>query len=457
MFKSKKYGLLLLICSLFFSFNMDVYADKEKDKVKEEEIQRTSVSLADKDYELVCEYNDGLILTVTRDGIYLDSTRVATSSTTASSSSVSEFYLTQGQSNSYDAEGKLTEVRIHNILDNKLFCPTKLQVQSIPDIMQKQYNYSEDEVKEMGFRAVTNFYSTGGVGQPGGEILKPIGPGLANTWSALFNKSAVQQIKEMLSADHIVGVFLLVYGIDVFEAAVNDFLEYLEPKTVVLVSEKVNLISPKLTKICDYQTKTSADNISTNSISIFLYENIQFLYKDGVATPLKNKITDCPSTDTLFINDPTPQAVGGDTTGKHRYNAVRFEYDKKQSGCKAKNDGVECQEYVFLGTRNGDGNIGDSAELCVFIGAKTTAILKEVIAWGQILIPALVLVLIGFDISKIVVSGNLEEELPKKKKSIIIRLIVAVVFFFAPTVVALIINLLQSADIDVGSISCLFS
>lgn len=84
----------------------------------------------------------------------------------------------------------------------------------------------------------------------------------------------------------------------------------------------------------------------------------------------------------------------------------------------------------------------------------TAKVLIRIIQIMQIVVPAIVLVLTGVDIAKIVLAGNIEEELPKKKKTIIVRLIVMCAFFFLPLVTRVVTELLT--DKEIYDISCLF-
>ena len=413
----KKIFVILFCIFSFFCVNCKVMAE--------------SVSLSTNDYELVCEYKDGAIVTITKFGIYVDSTNVAsgTSSTIgALNQKATSFYLNSSQQNSIDSEGNIVESKIHNILDNKLFCPTKLYVSRVPMAWDKNLDLEMDDSTE-DLDSYTYYYHTEE----------------SDIRDKVLNDKYYQAKR---NRDEATG------GID-RQVAEKKLSAYKQEMTY-LASETANLISTKEAKICDYETKTSKDNVSVSTISIYLYDNIQFLYNGNTVTPLSKKISDCPSTGDLYLNDPSKKTIGDETSGKYRYDNIRFDYDKTASGCKSKNAGQDCQGYVYLGTRHGDGNISPSSELCVFIGSNVTNILKEVIAWGQVLVPAIVIILIGLDITKMVLAGNLDEELPKKKKSIIIRLVIMLVFFFAPLVATLIINLLQSAGISVGDIECIF-
>ena len=81
--------------------------------------------------------------------------------------------------------------------------------------------------------------------------------------------------------------------------------------------------------------------------------------------------------------------------------------------------------------------------------------LANIINILQLLVPALVIVFTGIDIGRIVIAGNIEEELPKKKKSIIIRIIIMIAFFFLPLIVRLIISLAEG--VPISSVDCLFT
>jgi hypothetical protein len=85
---------------------------------------------------------------------------------------------------------------------------------------------------------------------------------------------------------------------------------------------------------------------------------------------------------------------------------------------------------------------------------ETAVWIALIIKYLQILVPILLIGLTAFDLSRIVMNDNIEEELPKKRKLIIVRLIVALAFFFIPLFVELIIGKLT--EVDFGDVSCLF-
>ncbi|MBQ7136415.1 MAG: hypothetical protein IJO43_00360 [Bacilli bacterium] len=97
---------------------------------------------------------------------------------------------------------------------------------------------------------------------------------------------------------------------------------------------------------------------------------------------------------------------------------------------------------------------GTMTSICDII-PETSLILAEFTQWARIIVPAFLIILTGFDISKIVINGNLEEELPKRRKHIIIRAVIALIFFFLPLFVQAIIGATQG--VDFGDVSCIWN
>ena len=86
---------------------------------------------------------------------------------------------------------------------------------------------------------------------------------------------------------------------------------------------------------------------------------------------------------------------------------------------------------------------------------ETSKVLIRVIKIAQILVPSLVLVFTGIEITRIVIAGNVDEELPKRKKTIIIRFIIMLVFFFLPLITQVLLSLVEG--VDIADVSCLFN
>lgn len=87
--------------------------------------------------------------------------------------------------------------------------------------------------------------------------------------------------------------------------------------------------------------------------------------------------------------------------------------------------------------------------------SNTAKVLIKIIQAMQIIVPVVVIVITCIDIFKLVVSGDIVEELPKRKKLMIVRLVVMVFFFLLPTLTKLIISTVE--NVDIMDVSCLFS
>lgn len=88
---------------------------------------------------------------------------------------------------------------------------------------------------------------------------------------------------------------------------------------------------------------------------------------------------------------------------------------------------------------------------------ETSIILAAGIQYLGYIVPVILIILTAIDISKIVLSGDLEEELPKKRKLIITRCIVAIAFFFVPILIKIFVSSnYEINNVDLGDISCLY-
>lgn len=387
-----------------------------------------SISVDDGDYELVCTYSDGAELTITRDNIYIIN---SSNSIDASSNSGIKFHLTSDQIPSRDSNGKITKSNASKLLDSGKKCPTRLYLYKVPQ--QKDENVEEGTAVE----DVYNYYYSTKTG-----IASSIaGTTTTNHWYCLWMCSSTTVDAEEIDAK------------------------------ISLVSEEVNLTTSKSAMICDYQTV--GQNSGSQTASIYIYVGVSFLEVGNRITTLAHTHTSCPaqlsSTEIekdnpnkryLAINDPTPRIVGNVLSGNYEYDSIRFIAlvgNGNNVGCTSENGGKVCTTFQYIGTRNGPPESGTESDVCELLGNETINVINDIVSWMQILVPALMIILIGVDIAKMVLAGNLDEELPKKKKSIIIRLIVMVLFFFIPTITTLIIKLLnESGVVNVGEIECLF-
>lgn len=407
----KKSFCIIAFIFLLLLVNQNVYAENIPE----------SPSVSSNDYELICTYNDGAELTITKDNIYLVN---MSSSAEFSNNSAISFFLTEDQKNVRDTDGKVTKSNADLLLRNSRHCPSKLYVYKVSS--KEDSNVEED----MKLDGIYNYYYS--------------------------TKSGIAE--EVSSKTKGCGFLWL-----------NDCVVALaeEVSNTNLVSEEANLYSSKTTTICDYAIKSDNDSLSSSSVSIYLYAGIHFLDNGTRTTPLQETFQSCPASLSkeeleqdnpkgtyLYINDPIPKMVGTNTSGNYKYNHISFYASTDSETCKANNDGNACTQYQFIGSRSGDSGDNSEIDVCKLLGNKTIVELKKIISALQIIVPALLMVLISLDITKMVLAGNLTEELPKKKKSILIRLIVMLLFFFAPVIAELIIKLLADANVNIGDIEC---
>lgn len=217
-----------------------------------------------------------------------------------------------------------------------------------------------------------------------------------------------------------------------------------------------------------YREKSEQATGSDNYAYIMVYDNAYILktkekttllttgtgHFSGISVTEDGKVIGIEDEDTICINNPEPFSTT-DSTGVASYYFRNGQIRYEVGTCGGEYD----REYVLFNTGLGTGD-APSDELCDSIMPETSKVLKKVIGIAQLLVPVLMIVLCGIDIGKIVVSGNIEEDLPKQKKKIIARMVVGVSFFFLPLVVMLTIDLLKESGAveaeDVQSIECLF-
>lgn len=377
-----------------------------------------NVSIADNDYELVCKYDDGAELTIAQNGVYLVNTSIEISS---SSQSSYKMFLKENQKNKYDSNGAVIEYNHDNILTGGK-CPSKLYMYSVPAKYENE-DEEDSDIENLYYATDNNITSSFG--------------------------------------SHTIGMWWWKKSLD--NATLRDDL------TTNLVSEEAYLRSSKNATICDYESVKKEAISSSTPVSIYLYNNLTFL-EMGTKVTIVNFMATCPSQLTdieiknenpnkkyLYVNDPSPQTVADDgISEKFYYNNIRFFASSSKTNCSSNNKNATCQAFQYIGTRQGDPQTVIQEDVCKLLGNRTINLLKDISGWLQILVPALVMVLIGIDITKMVLSGNLEEELPKKKKSIFIRLTIMVGFFFLPFFVGLLIKLLNASGIKIGDLECFF-
>lgn len=237
-----------------------------------------------------------------------------------------------------------------------------------------------------------------------------------------------------------------------------------------LVSERYILGSnmPDPNAVVYYmQPATQAAGINSY-ISILIYDNVILMKKDDRVTRLEGQynlfkgITRNDSDELskkvpekIFINSPEPQQ-SSDSSSTVSYSFMKNQYVYSVSTDR---DSKHLNEYIPT-DKIEEGELNNGNALCDEILKETSPILRNVIKGIQILVPVFLIVLTALDIGKIVIAGNIDEELPKRRKIIITRLIIVIAFFFLPVLVRMIVDMLVNSGASntggIEYIDCLF-
>lgn len=403
---------------LFFLFTFFCFGLSEVNALE-------TASLTSNDYELICNYRNGTELTITKDDVYIINNSLSVSSKTPVSP---DFFLASDQQNIVETStGEVTEYKQDALLHNYK-CPKRLYGYTVKG--KHDESLSDQEQKDLKKKDMF-YYGTRS------DLAVEIG-GISCSWWFLWLDCGSENASRRPEID------------------------------TSLVSEQGYVITSKDVKICDYKVDTESNAGVGSTASLYLFSNINFLEISGYSTPVDGTPSACPAGPDpggiIYINDPTPKASSGSSIAAQvSYRSDKFFYATNASECKAKNDNKDCQQFVFIGERGPECDPAveecpvPQTSVCDVLGNKTIEIIQEIIGALQIVVPVLVIGLTGFEIGRIVIAGNLDEELPKRRKAIIIRFVVMVFFFFLPLLSNLIIQLLYDAGfIEIGNIACLF-
>lgn len=239
-------------------------------------------------------------------------------------------------------------------------------------------------------------------------------------------------------------------------------------QTVPLVAERVELITnDEKAKTCSYIHKSSQASGSDSYIDVTYHPDVDTLYVSNTEAmttigndgTLKNAVKDdtCKSTaKCLCVQESIKDTNSAEGTTEYTFNRPRHDVVVKNEDSCSCSAGYVSYSYHSSGS-SGNKSTSTVTQVCSSI-PETTKVLKQVIQWAQILVPAIVIILSGIDIGKMVVAGNLDEELPKRKKGMIIRFIVMLVFFFLPLIVKVLFStVFDDGILGVGGIDCLFT
>lgn len=242
------------------------------------------------------------------------------------------------------------------------------------------------------------------------------------------------------------------------------------PDAYKLLSERYDLKSdaPEPNATVYYVQKAEQVAGQNKYVAIMIYDNVILMQKDDRITRLEGEFSlyqgvtrnddDTLSKEVpeeIYINSPEPQA----STSTSSTVSYRFLDNQKTFSVSKTKDSTHVNKYTLTDDIN-KSDLEKSNALCDEILVNTSPYLKQVIKAIQILVPIFLIILTALDIGKIVLTGNIDEELPKRKKIILIRFVVAIVFFFLP----LFINMMTDWLIDSGAknadsieyINCLF-
>ncbi|MBR4262216.1 MAG: hypothetical protein IKQ35_02500 [Bacilli bacterium] len=224
-----------------------------------------------------------------------------------------------------------------------------------------------------------------------------------------------------------------------------------------LVSESVKIFNTEPDDAVYFKKVTTSSNDPVSYIIVKKYGNFVVLESNGRTTPILygfGSLSSMADGDVIYVNDPRPQAFNS-TSGNSSYTfpAVRFQLSKSATtNVKYKYEKVNSDDVPPL---------DPSSALCEQYLEHTAGTLRDIIQIVQLLVPALMIVLCGIDLARIVFAGKIEDELPKARKRLIIRLIIGAAFFFVPLVVNLVITMLKESGGEnmelIEEIGCLFN
>lgn len=162
----------------------------------------------------------------------------------------------------------------------------------------------------------------------------------------------------------------------------------------------------------------------------------------------------------ITLSDASPKnSMDSDKNVSYYFN----KYGVRYKNCRS--DVLECYDrdgttgttiqYVYAGVVE-DPNDILTGDFCDVVMPQTAKTLSKIIDVIQIFVPVLLIVLCGLDVAKVVISGNIDEDLPKQRKKIIIRFISAIVIFFLPLIVSLALEIVRDdsgGDIDITDVT----
>lgn len=419
----KKINLLLIILSIFFAPMIANAADGK---------------LSAGDIEMECVYDNGRSLSIyySNDayGINISTFKLSNAVTPPYSTSLS-FFLNE----SARAEEILKSVSCPNSIQSALIEQKKVEGDNTNTMQFEVLFVSADAEKIMNTDVKTNFVA-----------------GFTPTSGRVVNTEVV--------ADSVLGKRLTWgHGTD------DENLKAAASFSFYLKSERIyfnNEVEPKR----QWAFKSEGTQAASNPTYVRFYEYetpggsiVQLAEKSNLITRDMTGLRTHESGKTQFIcffpSTKMIESEKNDVTYSFsiaRHSGI-FKDVKKTTDVVEGSNGVTCPTgyslYKEVSWDEASETDSDATSICDII-PETSLLIAKVVKYAGILVPVLLIVLTAVDITKIVLTGNIEEELPKRKKLIIIRFVVAVFFFFLPFIIQLVVA--SDYGVDFGDISCLW-
>lgn len=226
-------------------------------------------------------------------------------------------------------------------------------------------------------------------------------------------------------------------------------------KEATLVSERYILEnnSGEPTETIYYVQKSEQETGENKYLTIYKYDNATLLDSGKRVTRVID--TSAIGGNVIWTNNPEPESfVESSSILTYYYEDGQIRYTVSSSSSDSNNN-----RYEITDSAPPPGS-GDTGELCATIMPNTSVQLRKIIKLAQWLVPIFLMVLTSIDIGKIVLAGNIEEDLPKQKKKIIVRFVVAVTFFMLPTIAILLVKMIKETGGEgtelIQQIGCLF-
>ena len=402
---------------------------------------KTEAALSVKDFEIECVYDNGVSITIYNSndsyGMSITPFKLSNAETPPYSNSLSFFFK--------------EDVNAEKILKN-MTCPDSIQ-----SALMEQKSKSGDTETSMQFEVLFH--------NDDGETLMTVDSSKTTNFVAGFNPTSGRIVPVTVRSDSILGKRVYWYW-DSDETGTKKAASFY----FKLVSEKIyfnNDVSPNR----QWAFKSEGAQAASNPTYIRVYEytnpagNKTFLAEKGnTVTKLSISSLNTHVDEKVMFVCFNPSVKEIDTTkneAAYKFSSVRhaiqYKGTKDVSSVVEGSNGYSCNTgyslYREVDWAEAEEAEDDATSICDVI-PETSLLIAKVINYSRILVPIFLIILTAVDITKIILTGDINEELPKRRKLIIIRVVVAVAFFFIPIFIQVFVS--SSYGVDFGDISCLW-